>query len=70
MGTNLITANFKGQDKSCGFQNLKNFKYTLKITHNYREYIHVEDVNNSENHCDYESMNAFLNNWDNISNLK
>jgi hypothetical protein len=66
-----IKAIFKGQDGSCGYKNGK--EYVLNLTHKrngkgriainrYR----VSEMNILDGDCEYDSMTAFLRNWDNI----
>jgi len=62
-------ATFKGQNGSCGYNTGK--EYELKIVHkdNGRGMISISTGNKIESMCDYNSLSAFLKNWDNIKSL-
>ncbi|MEK6829064.1 MAG: hypothetical protein AABY15_02975 [Nanoarchaeota archaeon] len=63
MRTTLITAKFKGQDGSLGYETGK--PYTLKLSHSGGYNIQIERATGGGD-CEYQSMISFLNNWDEI----
>ena len=61
-----IKAIFKGQDGSCGYR--KDKEYTLKLEHQSagRGLITITEPNENDGFCEYNSIIAFLRNWNNI----
>jgi hypothetical protein len=64
MNMKKVTAIFKGANGSCGFTHNQQYVLTIKKGEN----IMVEDET-GERYCEYESIIAFLNNWDNVSTI-
>ena len=63
-----VKALFVGRDGSCGFR--KGSEYSLMVTTlSYSMKIEVFSIPQG-NHCSYDSMHSFLDNWDNINNVK
>lgn len=67
-----VKAIFKGQDGSCGYNTNK--EYTLIVSrgsYEHRPYVDLISIKNIDGGglCDYESIESFLNNWDNIRNV-
>lgn len=67
MNKKLIKAIFIGQDGSLGYRH--EMQYTLHIHSHANGYICIWRAKDEEGYCDYESISAFLNNWDNILNV-
>lgn len=61
MGTSIVKAIFRGRDRSEGYK--KNQEYTLKVTQGIRSFVLIERVD-FDGYCEYQSINAFLINWD------
>ena len=67
-----IKAIFRGDNGSCGYNTDK--EYTLIVSrganskHPFIDFISIK-TENENGLCDYESIEAFLNNWDNIRNI-
>lgn len=66
MKTIKVKAIFRGQDGSCGYET--NTEYRLIISYE-NKYIHIEAEAGNRGWCDYNSILAFLNNWDNIRRI-
>lgn len=58
-----IKAIFRGQNKSCGYKTGR--EYTLVVRHHIKEYVQIENAEGG-GYCDYDSVVAFLSNWDMI----
>lgn len=63
----LVKAIFKGQNGSLGYETDK--EYTLKIVQ-LADNILIEDQKIDGKECQYGSVVAFLNNWDNIRRVQ
>ena len=63
-----VKATFIGKDGSRGFVKAK--EYTLKLSKYPTDGNLLADDVKSLNYCEYGSFIAFLNNWDNIKNIK
>lgn len=59
-----IKAIFRGQDGSCGYKTGK--EYLLVIRHPKKGNIIIQKEIGITGECEYSSVIAFLNNWDNI----
>jgi len=61
-----IKATFKGQDGSCGYRTGK--KYSIKVEHTMggRGFIVINSLSGEGGFCEYNSIIAFLTNWDKI----
>lgn len=65
----IIKAIFTGQDGSCGYK--KDKEYNLKINHtnNGRGIIKITPEVVGAQACSYNSIIAFMRNWNNINNI-
>ena len=64
-----IKAIFRGQDGSCGYKTDKDYPLVIKHLDNGQGNIRIHTYQNdavSIGTCEYESINAFFRNWDNI----
>ena len=64
-----VKATFTGEDGSCGYKNGKEYKLIINHTEKGRGLIEIVSHGNSEGYCTYNSMHAFMNNWDNVRNV-
>lgn len=64
-----VKAIFKGQNGSCGYEHDK--EYTLLINHadRGRGLIDITSTSDKGGFCSYQSMPAFLKNWDNVRSI-
>jgi len=61
-----INAVFKGQDGSCGYKTNKEYQLKIKHTNRGRGLISINSSSTDGGFCQYNSLMAFLRNWDNI----
>ena len=65
-----ITAIFKGQDGSLGYENGKEYQLMIGVS---RDKIIIERLDNQERtlkgFCEYGSIMSFLDNWDEIKSI-
>jgi len=64
-----VNATFIGQDGSCGYKNGKEYQIIIHHTEKGRGLIEIVSKGHEEGYCTYNSINAFMNNWDNIKNV-
>lgn len=64
-----VKAIFKGQDGSCGYKHDKEYTLIINHTNKGRGLINITSNSNKLGFCSYQSMPAFLLNWDNVRSI-
>jgi len=69
MAATKVKAIFRGQDGSCGYEHGK--EYTILISHSDkgRGLIDIVTAGDDGGYCSYNSICAFLRNWDNVRSV-
>jgi hypothetical protein len=64
-----VKAIFTGQDGSCGYKHGKEYSLVLNHTEGGRGKIEIAPFDDEAGFCSYNSINAFMRNWNNVQNI-